>query len=212
MSEIVRVMTDKKNYEDIAKAIRRHTGDTEFYYPEEMAHKIDLINPGKVNLQDICNHGVYENDSNPYYNTSTFYNISSGNVNYSRWNFTNQGIIRGNSGWDYSRATITMPIDKRVFSKVCCKAVIMDRTSTQYNNFTFQLGVFKKSRGHTYDGYDKYVAIGWQEGNYAGTTPCYQMPETEIKLDVSDLDEDFYYIRMISCDLQCKFTEVWLEP
>lgn len=165
-----------------------------------------------INLYDICNHGEYAGDSNPYYNTSSVYQISSGNVSYSRFNFTNAGIVRGNSGWDYSRCTLTMPIDKRAFSKVCCKAVIDDRTSASYSAYDFALGVFKKSRGHMYDGFDKVVIIGSQTGNYAGTTPIYQMPETEIRLDVSDLDEDYYYIRMTSCDLQCRFTELWLEP
>lgn len=164
-----------------------------------------------LNVYDISNHGDYVGGSNPYYDTSTFYQVSSGNVNSSRFNWTSQGIVRGNSGWDYTRATMTMPVDKRMYSKVCCKAVIDDRTSAQYTGYIFQLGVFKKSRGHTYDGYDLFVNIGWNGGNYAGTSPFYIMPETEIKLDVSGLDEDYYYIRMLSCDLQCRFTEVWLE-
>lgn len=211
MSDSVRVMVDKKDLQDIAKAIRWKRMESDYYFVSEMADKIYTMGVN-INLADICNHGEYTNSSNPYYNTTTFYNVSSGNVNYSKFNFTDQGIIRGNSGWDYSRATITTPIDKRVFSKVCCKAIIMDRTSASYSSYNFELGVFKKSRGHTYDNFDKKVTIGSTSGNYAGTTPIYQMPETIIKLDVSDLDEDFYYIRMTSCDLQCKFTEVWLEP
>ena len=104
------------------------------------------------------------------------------------------------------------PIDKRAFSRVCCHAVITNRTSTSYSNYDFTFGVFKKSRGYTYDGFDKSITIGSRSGNYAGTTPVYIMPETYIELDVSDLSEDFYYIRVTSCDLQCYLTNIWLEP
>ena len=167
---------------------------------------------GGVNIQDISNYGDYEGAINPYFDQDHTYQTASSNPGSSKFNMTANGIIRGNSGWDYAQCVLITPIDKRIYSKICGYAECVDRTSSSYSNYDFSLGAIKASRGYKYGGFDKVLTIASRDGNIAHTTPVYQFPSTYFCLDVSDLSEDFYYIRMTSCDLRVQFNSLWLEP
>ena len=200
------IQTDSKHYTDIANAIRAKNGLLAQYYPEDMAGAIGALPVEDSSMADIFNHGSITG-INPYYK------FQQGST--SGLTINNQTITLSKS-YAYANLIIDTLIDKRKYSKICIDCEVPN-TSDNYKDVVF--GARAYSRGIPSQNYESgmpspYIQlVGWySRQNYSGTSPWYALPRVTIRLDVSSLSENLYYVELYRHYGDLIIYSLWLEP